>query len=212
MLIAEPTTMLTDYAIAAEVLIFAGLLFRLGWLQRRLAVQFWAGAFICVAIAATLGGTYHGFSPAFSNQAQQWLWQLMIYAISGAGLLMLAGTIISTVPRRWQLWCLAGVGWKFLIYVVWTIADFGGSGFQGAVADYLSAMLAVLFLMVSTSRRRSQPGVKWVVAGILVSALATVTQWSGLTLAAFNANDLYHLVEMAALYFFYRGAQLLKDW
>jgi acyl-coenzyme A thioesterase PaaI-like protein len=79
-----------------------------------------------------------------------------------------------------------------------------------AIADYLAAMIVVLLLEVKVMGQKQglQSG-QWIVAGIAVSALAIGVQAVQLTIAVLTPNDLYHLVQMIALYLFYRGASLL---
>ena len=60
--------------------------------------------------------------------------------------------------------------------------------------------------------RRRAPGMAWLIAGVLVSLVAGIVQARKLTLHRhFNNNDLYHVIQMAALYAFYRGGALLVD-
>jgi len=50
----------------------------------------------------------------------------------------------------------------------------------------------------------------WMLAAAVVSALAAAVQASGFSLHQhFNHNDLYHVIQIAALWLFYRGARLL---
>ena len=52
----------------------------------------------------------------------------------------------------------------------------------------------------------------WLIAGVLVSLVAGIVQARRLALHRhFNHNDLYHVIQMAALYAFYRGGALLVD-
>ena len=52
----------------------------------------------------------------------------------------------------------------------------------------------------------------WLIAGVLVSLVAGIVQARRLALhRQFNHNDLYHVIQMVALYAFYRGGALLVD-
>jgi hypothetical protein len=52
----------------------------------------------------------------------------------------------------------------------------------------------------------------WLIAGVLVSLVAAIVQARRLAPHRhFNHNDLYHVIQMAALYAFYRGGALLVD-
>jgi hypothetical protein len=52
----------------------------------------------------------------------------------------------------------------------------------------------------------------WIVAGVALSAAAALVQASGFALHRhFNHNDLYHVIQLAAIVLFYRGARRLTD-
>lgn len=207
MTITEPITMLTDYVIAVEVFIFAIVLFRKGYLQKQVAIGLWAAAFACVGVAAALGGTCHGFTYYLENSIVRSLWSVMLLALSSASLFMLFATIISTLPRRLRVWFLLGTTTKFCLYLSWSITHLH---FVYAIVDYLSAMLIVLGLEAwAIYRRWHSKASVWIIAGILVSGLAIGVQAAQLTIAALNSNDLYHVVQVVALYLLYRGASKL---
>lgn len=210
MSITEPTTTLTDYAIAIESIVFAGVLLRAAVAQKQVSKGAWAIAFGCVAVAAVAGGTYHGFRTGIDRPTVIALWRIVIYALSVASLCMLVGTIISSLPRYWQRWWLLAVGIKSVIYWHWVgTARF----FSYAVIDYFSAMLIVLLLQIRAMSYQENPTAsRWIVAGILVSAIAVAVQAARISLAEhFNHNDLYHVIQMVALYLLFRGTCLLKD-
>ena len=210
MIITEPITMLTDYAIGLEALIFAISLFWLGQIHQQRSQQWWGVAFVFVAMAAITGGTYHGFLHNFSRSVILMLWRGINYALSLASFWMLAATVVSTLPRRWQRWWLTVAGLKTLAYLLLVGTP---DSFAYAIADYVSAMVVVLLLLVrSLHRGHALQATRWLLSGILVSGVAVAVQGVRLSLAEyFNHNDLYHIVQMVALYLFYRGACLLKD-
>jgi hypothetical protein len=52
----------------------------------------------------------------------------------------------------------------------------------------------------------------WIVTGVAVSALGALVQASGLAPHRhFNHNDLYHVIQLAAMFLLYRGARRLTD-
>jgi hypothetical protein len=221
MFITEPVTTLTDYAIALESLVFSGILLRRGTAWQQRSIQLWGAAFAAVAVAAGLGGTCHGFVEVLGNSMAGGLWQGMVYALSGASLLMLLATIKSNLPHRWQGWAMAAVGLKSAIGLGWIMHHYSADdGFSYGVADYLSSMLVVLLLAIGSFTHSvltpaavsKSTAAGWIVAGVLVSGVAIGLQNSGIRLAAWlNHNDLYHLVQMLALYLFFRGGCSLKE-
>jgi len=84
MVIVEPVTMLTDYALAALCLWFAAAL----WRRSKLWVT---------AIAALLGGTAHGFQVPLGDQWQR-VWNLTVWSIAIGSALLIASGVRSLVP------------------------------------------------------------------------------------------------------------------
>ena len=203
MILYEPVTTLTDYAIVGEALLFAGLLLK-SKPKSHLPVLCWAAAFGGVAIAAFCGGTYHGFNLLLPIATQWGLWRGMTYGLSFASGCMLAAAV-SELPQWMRAWGWGAIGLKTGLYLIWTAFN---PNFVYIVVDYLSAMLLILLLQVKMNRQgNQQSSTAWIIAGVVGSLAAAGVQGIGLRgIPYFNQNDLYHLVQMLALYFFYRGA------
>lgn len=200
-MLSEPATTLTDYALAIEALIFAGCLLPL----RQTACNFWSGAFVCLAIAASLGGTLHGFIFWLDPTLHHWLWRLLLCALSGVSFCLLAAAVVSAVPRSQQFgwWTIATVKAVCFIALALYLANFGLG-----VADYLSAMVLLVLLLLWGSSLRIAG---WTAAGVLLSGFAAGVQQSGWAIGVFDANGLFHLVQMGAIGLFFQGARLSKD-
>ena len=206
-MIAEPMTMLTDYALAAVT----------GWLGWRLlraramhiARLWWAIALIALALAAILGGSYHGFAPLLGASTLNLLWKAAVLVIGVAALGMMAGSAHATTagsPRKLLLVLAAG---QFLLYAAWMM---GHDDYIFVVADTAAAMAALVILHAWSYAVRRDPASAWMLAAVAVSALAAAVQASGLALHQdFNHNDLYHVIQIAAMTLFYTGAKLLRD-
>jgi hypothetical protein len=196
--LSEPVTTLTDYAMAIEALLFAALLWRSPRFPR-----FWVAAFVGVATAAFCGGTYHGFR--LPSDIQWALWRTMTYALSLSSSAMLAASLDS-LPRRVRAWGMGAIVLKSVLYLSWTTFH---SNFLYIVIDYLFAMLILLVIQAGLAARRKTHST-WIIAGVLTSFIAAAVQGLGINWSAYlNQNDLYHLVQMVALFFFYRGARLI---
>jgi hypothetical protein len=204
--IHEPATLITDYALAALNSVLG--LKLLGAAQSRNSVMLWAGGFIALALAAFLGGTWHGFSLNLDTATAGKLWKATLYATGIASFCILAGTAIAVTrgPGRSALLLLAAA--KFVLYLFWvTLHD----DFRFVVYDTGATMAAVFVLMGWGAARRA-PGALRIAVGVLVSIVAATVQQIGLSLSAhFNHNDLYHVVQMGAMCVFYRGALRLQD-
>lgn len=208
MTITEPMTMLTDYVLAVETLIFAILLFRIS--HRQISVRLWGASFSATTVAAIFGGTYHGFKLYLGEATEDILWNITECSIIFASFFMLSGTVISSVPRQLQKYFLVGISLKSLFHCFFA---FQNDDFGYIIADYLSAMFVVLILQARIAYSHNNWSAKFILLGILVSLVGAGVQQSGLRLSEnFNHNDLYHVISMLAFYLFYRGARLLKDW
>ncbi len=207
MQITEPTTLLTDYALALLTIYFAAQLLKKKTGQR--AVQLWSAAFLVTAFAAIAGGTAHGFVLYLNDFSQTVIWKATVYAIGAASFCLLTGTIIAAIRPPLQTWLVAATALKFLIYALWMINH---NEFKYVIYDYAPAMLAILLLQIYAHLKFRDPAARWIVAGVLVSFFAAGVQQSGFTIHShFNHNDLYHVIQMGAMYLLFRGAKLLRD-
>lgn len=192
MTISEPTTLATDYLLAGVTAWLAWKLFRSAQLSR----FWWAIAFAALALGAFLGGTWHGFLQSGL------LWKAALLSIGVASGAMLAGSAFATLsgaPRRLALGFAAA---KLALYSAWIL---GRDEFIFVVIDsgVAFAVVAALHLW------RFNP---WIVAGIGLSVAAALVQASGLAPhPRFNHNDLYHVIQIGAMFLLYRGARRLTD-
>ncbi len=97
---------------------------------------------------------------------------------------------------------LGGTFHGFVIRSLWnvTVLSIGASG-----AFMVAGVLASSINKQDESRR-------WLWAGVAVSLSSFAVQLTGFRRGLdFNHNDLFHVMQIVAQYFFFRGAALLKD-
>jgi hypothetical protein len=179
---SEPVTMLTDYALGAVSAYLGVRLLRFS--------KYWAAAFLALALAAFLGGTWHGL------WQHDLLWKATILSVGVASFGMVAGSAMLTTrePLRRILFSFAAL--KLLLYSGWMLFH---DDFVWVIADTGSALAIVGALHVWRFNG-------WMLAGVGASVAAALAQASGLALHRhFNHNDLYHVVQIAAMLLFYRG-------
>ena len=194
-MVTEPVTLLTDYALAG---VSAYLAFRL---RKNLAVscRLWVTAFIALAIAAFLGGTFHGFQIA-------WTWKPTVLSVGVASFGMLAGSAYTTTSGNVRRALLVATALKLVFYEAWML---GHDEFIYVVADTASAMLGVAALHLL---RLGNPATRWILAGVAVSLLAAGIQAGRVALHQhFNHNDLYHVVQTVAMLLYYAGVKRMTD-
>jgi len=189
--IEEPMTLATDYLLAGVSAWLAFLIFRLG------GSKHWAAALCCLALAALAGGTYHGF-PQFHPGL---LWGAAELFAGLASFLMAVATARATGYFPRTIFSLAAA--KLMLYLSWIVSH---DEFIWVVVDTASALLFVAVL--HTIKRDA--AWRWMVGGVALSVVAALVQAAGLAPhPRFNHNDLYHVIQIAALWLFYRGARLL---
>ncbi len=205
--IAEPMTMITDYALAGVT----------AWLGLRLATAregqvsrlSWALAFAALAFAAALGGTYHGFAPHLSESALHLLWKATLLAAGIASFSTLAGSATAMTTGGLRTFLVAFAVIKLVLYSAWML---GHSDFVYVIAD-TGASMAVMGALHACSVIREGDRASWLMlAGVAISAIAAAVQASGFALHRhFNHNDLYHVIQIVAMMYFYGGARRLLD-
>jgi hypothetical protein len=180
-------TLATDCLICVAAAIFAVRLWR--------ANRPWALAFVFTSAASLFGGTYHGFAPVLVPVTVLLLWKATVFAIALASFFLLAGsgrilTIIGIV--------------KLVLFVSWMITH---NDFKFVIADY-----GITLLLIGIAQLvRRQPSTKWVLDSIAVSVIAALVQQSRFDLHGhFNHNDLYHVIQLVALWLLYRGGLLMN--
>lgn len=180
----EPMTALTDF-------VLAGVSGGLGFLLLKRS-KLWALGFLATGLAALLGGIWHGFWHG------ELLWKATTLSAGIASFGMVAGSAFHATAgaARRVLVVLAAV--KFAAYGAWMLYH---DDFIWVVADTGSALLVVAILHLWRFNG-------WMLAGVAVSVLAGLAQASGIALHAhFNHNDLYHVIQGAAMFLLYRGVK-----
>jgi hypothetical protein len=157
MTVTEPATMLTDYLLAMFGVFYFFRLYRSEKFGSQKSVKLWAIGFLLSALAATMGGTFHGLAGYFTIGTKKALWDVTVFLLGSCAAFMVAGTLIGSIPRSSQT-------------------------------------------------------AKWLLSGLAISILGLLLLATRFGLHKhFNHNDIYHCVQMAGLYCFYRGVLFLED-
>ncbi len=207
MRITEPMTLATDYLMGGLAAALAARLLLAG--SGQVSVRLWGWALGATAAASFLGGTFHGFAQMLPASSAQGLWKATLLSTGVGSACILAGGVLAatTGPARTVL--LAAVLVKFAAFTVWAA---GHDEFLGVIADYSLALVGLVAIQAAGPAGLGAPAARWILAGVGVSGVAALIQ--ALRLAPhprFNHNDLFHVVQMLALYLLYRGGMLLRD-
>jgi hypothetical protein len=201
---AEPTTTLTDYLLAGLTLVLG---LRLAWAARLTgdpAQWWWAAGFLALAAGAALGGTSHGFGPRLTELDQRRLWTaaLVVLVAGNAALSAAAVTMALEGPAR-RLW-LGVVAATGLLGVAAVAVR---PVYRVVLVDSAVALVLVVALALWARSQGRAPWADWLLAGAAVAAAGGAVQ--ALRIAPhprFNHNDVYHLLQAAAMLLFYRAA------
>ena len=155
MQITEPVTMLTDYALGVANLFFTVSILATLNSKNKVTALLLALGFLAGAISGAAGGTYHGFSLHFEEDAMRWLWNITLLSIGAMGAFLGSAIHAADVGRQNGKWIAGAVATTLI-----------GLGVQG------------------TGFRSHQH---------------------------FNHNDIFHLIQIGAMYLFYKGARYLQD-
>jgi hypothetical protein len=192
MTIQEPMTVLTDYLLGGVSAYAALALVRNPQTSRRL----WALAFAALAAAAFLGGTWHGFLHS------DLLWKATTLSAGVASFGMVAGSSYAAFQGATRNAILTVALAKLMVYSAWML---GHDAFIYVVID-----TGIAFLIVAAIHLWKWNGP--ILAGVAVSIAGAAVQASGFRLHEhFNHNDLYHVIQIAALLLLYRGAKRLQS-
>lgn len=177
----EPMTLATDLMLTIAALVFAIRLWRVH--------RMWALAFLFTAAGSFFGGMHHGFAPHLTPIESLLLWKATVFSIGIASFFLLAGS-----NRRLAIVAVV----KLVVYLSWMITH---DDFTYVILDY-GLTLLIVGMVVRT---------RWVIASITVSVIGALVQQSGFALHRhFNHNDLYHVIQLVALWLLYRGGMLMN--
>jgi len=207
---AEAVVAVTDYLLAAAAFAGAWALLRAAPRRPGRGLRLWAAGFVSLGAAALLGGTWHGFHARIGDPTGEVLWKATLASAGLAGFLLVAGAAFSFVPRRAAGWTTAAAAIKFAVFLP---AALSSDGFGPVILDSAATLAALLLLAFLALRRRRAPeAARWILAGIALSAAAAAIEVVRPGLPwALTPDAAYHLVQLLALVFFYRGGRLFPD-
>lgn len=109
--ITEPTTMLTDYLLTLLSLWFFLRLRQTAGFRSETSVKLWAIGFLCAALAAAAGGSFHGFALYFTAGMSKMLWNVTVFLLGTCSAFMVAGSLAAAIDRRSNTarWLLSGL-------------------------------------------------------------------------------------------------------
>src|SRR6266849_1118205 len=193
-MVSEPITAVTDFVLGAITAFWAIRIFRS---SDQRASRLFALALAATALSTLMGGLYH----TFPGEA---VWKATAFSVGLVSFFLgLSVSVAFLSPRVTKI-----VRIILLVELcVYAIAVLLSDDFWVVIADYGSVMFAILIVCAT---RWQNVAARWITAAILISLAASALQMSRIRVGPLNHNDIYHLVEVVALYCFYRGGMVLR--
>ena len=164
---------------------------------------------LATAVAAAFGAAAHGIDPRTDREQRERCWRGALYSLGVASGATTASVAFFTARDSMRTAILVAAGLKLLAYLV-SVAR--RPTFRVVAPDHVGTLVVLLAAALYAIARWHAPGMGWLVAGVAVSIVALLVQVRRIALHRhFNHNDLYHVIEMVALYLFFRGGALLVD-
>ncbi len=207
--IYEPMTAFTDLILFLLAGYFAKEIHTLFTDQLMNTHWHWTIAFWMIGIGALLGAVSHGFGPHFPEIMKKIIWKLTVLSIGISCYFFLIASFSHVFPNttvQWLKWV------PLVLLVVYCGIIVKNDSFSIVIMFYLPTMIFVLAMMIYSQFILEFNGSGLISIGILISFLAAGIQLSGFSLHKhFNHNDIYHIVQMAGMYFIYKGVLQIKD-
>ena len=200
----EPTTVLTDVALTVAGVWCAA---RLAALTDGAAPLLLAGAFVLLAASALLGAVVHGVGPSLGDAVSKPIWRATLLLALLTNALLLGAEVVAHAAGAWRGVMLAVVGAKLAAASVAVVRQ---PVFRWVVYDSLATFAAVAAIEGVAWGARGAPSGPWMLGAVALSMAAGALQHFRVAPHRhFNHNDLYHVVQLAAMVLFYRGGLLL---
>jgi cytochrome bd-type quinol oxidase subunit 2 len=204
----EPDVVITDYVLAAECALFAGLL-----CFRNTPVSYarrcFAALFASLGLAAFLGGTVHGFFADEAARGARILWSATLLSVGAATLAAWLSGAAVLLSRRAARYLGRAALAQFIIYG--SLIAAGLRDFAFAVLNYLPAVVFLLVVFAVIFARQRDRSVLFGVLGIVLTFVAALVQQMKVALhpVYFDHNALYHAIQGVALYLIFRSVPAL---
>lgn len=223
MTILEPTTTITDLILAGMAFYFGHVIF---WKQTKTVksawdkryYQYWAVAFLCMGVGALLGALSHGF-PYLANNFSilKQAWPLTVLSIGLASFYLFLTIIMEYFIRyRNILFLLAYLKVTAFMLLLFGypkpyFGKFETVSFLLVIVDYVPVLLLLgITNGVDYFKTKSSPA-KLMAIGVLLSFIAAGFQVLKIGIHKhFNHNDIYHVIQMGAIYLFYKSVTQKK--
>jgi hypothetical protein len=207
--ITEPTTVATNVVLAGLAFVLGTRLVYGAAAQGAVSGSVFGLGMLAAAVASAFGAAAHGIDVRADREQQERCWRASLYCLGFASAATIASIAFFAARGSIRTAIVVVTGLKLVAYLV-TIAR--QPRFRVAAADHIGTLAVLLAAALYALARWHAAGMGWLVAGVVVSLAAVLVQVRRVAFHRhFNHNDLYHVIEMVALYLFFRAGVLLVD-
>lgn len=197
--ITEPMTMITDYLITLQLFIF------IFWLKPSLSnlpkLSF-SLMFLATAIGAFAGGTAHGFTQYLGGR-RNLTWSIAVQSIGFATTFFELGIIFEYFNGLEKNLAIIFIILQLIVYEYWILTK-EDVRFSNVIINYGSTMVIALLILSLWYIEEQNTEIGYLIIAIIIGFVAAAIQQMGFALHKhFNHNDIYHVIQMFGLYFFY---------
>ena len=200
----EISTSLSDILLALSAFVFAIRLQRSDISNQTRPIRFWwMVSLVSLGICAALGGVYHWFRVYLTEAALLWNWRLINVTIAAMSFSILWATLVTfSKIRRPRCLLVITLGLTLFLLLLALYSD----RVIFLLLQYLLG-LAVLLYFVASKRLETSMQCAFF-SFIALSGVAALIQQTGVGIGdILNDNTLYHLIQIASLFFLERGVR-----
>jgi hypothetical protein len=202
----EPTTLLSNLLLSVVTIVLGVRLMRRPFLWARV----WAVSFLFVSGGALLAGVCHGFASTISRDLWWGLWGAMLYLVTAGMALAAAAVALDPLVAR---------AWRRVLLVTAAVGGVGTAVMVARDPNYAHVMRTAAVLSVLMVAALGAPFIRyksahttWLITGVAIAVVGGAVRAAEVSLDPFlNANDLYHVIQVGAFDFIYRGAATEAD-
>jgi len=207
--VTEPTTVATNVVLAGLAFVLGARLAYGAAAGGSVSGSFFALGMLAAAVASAFAAAAHGIDPRTGREQRERCWRASLYCLGFASGGTTASVAFFTARGSIRTAILVAAAIKLLVYLASVVRR---PRFRIAAADHVGTLTVILAAALYALVRWHAAGMGWLVAGVAASVVALLVQVTHIAFHRhFNHNDLYHVIEMVALYLFFRGATLLVD-
>jgi hypothetical protein len=188
----QPITSITDFILCAESLFFGLWIISCAPKEQSLL---WGSFFLFLTLGALLGGLYHGFSWADTNFMQRFINLSLIVALTVFPLAILSLKLSPIPPWVYYL--------TVFILLIAITALFNSTKFLHVILYEGGALLVSFCIVLYYFKSGDKEAASLLLAGLVLSVIGALIQSLKFKLLPFSHNDLFHIVQMFSLVFFF---------